>query len=90
MRVRWLSEHGHVSAQEALRCYATAILEDGKSDLPTSIRGYLSGLLNGRLPSHPEGTRTDIVKRMLHNAGIAGDRYDASCKSTAEASETAG
>jgi hypothetical protein len=54
MRVRWLSEHGQVSALEALRCYATAMLEDGKRDLPTSIRGYLSDLLNGRLPSHPE------------------------------------
>src|SRR5215831_9057224 len=37
----WLAERGILSAQAALRNHTTELLEDGKVDLPSSMRAYL-------------------------------------------------
>jgi hypothetical protein len=68
--IKWLAERGHRSAQEALRKYATALLESSR-DLSTSVRSYLLNILNHRVPLHPEDTRTDVIRNMLRDAGIA-------------------
>jgi hypothetical protein len=69
--IKWLAEQGHRSAREALRKYATAMLEDGRRDLSTSVRSYLGNILNQRVPLHPEDTRTDVIRNMLRDCGVA-------------------
>ena len=68
--IKWLAEQGHKSAKDALCNFATAILEDGAANLPTSIRSYLINILNGRVSPHPENTRTDVIRNMLRDIGM--------------------
>jgi hypothetical protein len=69
--IKWLAEQGHRSAKEALRKYATAMLENTQGNLSSSVRSYLINILNGRVSPHPEDTRTDVIRNMLRDAGIA-------------------
>jgi hypothetical protein len=59
------AEQGDRKAQEALRKYATAMLEDPESALPASLRSYLINILNGRVELHPPDH--DDVRRLLPN-----------------------
>jgi hypothetical protein len=76
----WLAEQGHVAAQQALRNYTTQTLEDGKADLPSSMRAYLVRLLNNLVPPHPQD-RSEVIKNMLRDRGlvamvdVAADRW---------------
>lgn len=69
--IKWLAEQGHRSAQEALRKYATAMLENSAVDLPTSVRSYLINVVNGRVALHPPDHQNDVVRNMLRDCGIA-------------------
>jgi len=67
-----VAEAGHVSAQRALRSYATRLFEDPKADLnslASSTRAYLVRVLNGLIPPHPQN-RSDVIKNMVRDAGI--------------------
>jgi hypothetical protein len=68
--VKWMAEQGHRSAQEALRKYATAALEDSER-ISASVRSYLINVLNGRVAPYPPDHRNDIVRTMLRDIGIA-------------------
>jgi hypothetical protein len=44
-------------------------LEDGKADLPSSIRAYLVRSINGLVPPHPED-RSEVIKDMPRDLAI--------------------
>jgi hypothetical protein len=67
--VAWLAETGHQSAREVLRTHATRLLEDGKADLPSSVRTYLIRLINGLVPSHPVD-RSEVITNMIRDIAI--------------------
>ena len=67
--IRWLAEHGHVSARRALEDHATKLLEDGKADLPSSIRSYLVLAMKGRIPDHPED-KSEVIDRMFRDMAV--------------------
>jgi hypothetical protein len=65
----WLAERGILSAQAALRNHTTELLEDGKVDLPSSMRAYLVRLINNLVPPHP-GDRSEVIKTMLRDTAL--------------------
>jgi hypothetical protein len=67
--VVYIAEQGHVAAQRALERYGTALLEDPKADLPTSVRSYLIRLWKGLIPTHPQD-QSDVIKNLIRDAGI--------------------
>lgn len=67
--VVYIAEHGHIAAQRALDRYGTALLEDPKADLPTSVRSYLIRRMKGLVPTYPQD-RSDVIKNMVRDAGI--------------------
>ena len=65
----YLAEQGHIAAQRTLRNHATNLLEDGKADLPSSVRSYLVRLINGLIPTHPED-RSEVIDHLFRDLGI--------------------
>jgi hypothetical protein len=66
----YLAEQGQIAAQRTLRNHSTKLLEDGKADLPSSVRTYLVRLINGLVPSHPQD-RSEVIDHLYRDVGIA-------------------
>jgi len=66
----YLAEQGHIAAQRTLRNHSTKLLEDGKADLPSSVRTYLVRLINGLVLTHP-ADRSEVIDHLFRDLGIA-------------------
>jgi hypothetical protein len=74
--VKVLAELGHHPAREALKRYATPILEGTVKfenlEKSSSLRNYLVNFINGLIPSHPENYRDgDFIRNLPRDMAVA-------------------